>query len=164
MLIISVDSRQLERGLGQLLNNLTNRRPITAGIATELLSMTEDNFERESWGGQSWQKSQRAAQDNGKTLQLSGQLAASISMQSGNDFARIGSNKKYAAIHHLGGEIQAKNAEYLMIPIGNGRFARKKSVVIPARPYLPIDGSGKLQANGEKRILDVVKDALIQGL
>ncbi|WP_413462685.1 hypothetical protein [Kingella kingae] len=51
-----------------------------------------------------------------------------------------------------------------MIPIGGGRFARKKSVVIPARPYLPIDGSGKLQSDSEKRILDVVKDALAHGI
>lgn len=160
MIKISVDSRDMERGLSQLLQNIQNRRQMMVGVAAELLSMTEDNFESESWGGDKWKETHRG----GKKLQLSGQLAASINTQSGNDFARIGSNKKYAAIHHLGGEIQAKNAEYLMIPIGNGRFACKKSVSIPARPYLPIDGSGKLQANGEKRILDVVKDALIQGL
>ena len=160
MIKISVDSRDMEHGLSQLLQNIQNRRQMMVGVAAELLSMTEDNFESESWGGERWKETHRG----GKKLQLSGQLAANINTQSGNDFARIGSNKKYAAIHHLGGEIQAKNAEYLMIPIGNGRFARKKSVVIPARPYLPIDGSGKLQTNGEKRILDVVKDALIQGL
>ena len=160
MIKISVDSRDMEHGLSQLLQNIQNRRQMMVGVAAELLSMTEDNFESESWGGERWKETHRG----GKKLQLSGQLAANINTQSGNDFARIGSNKKYAAIHHLGGEIQAKNAEYLMIPIGNGRFARKKSVVIPARPYLPIDGSGKLQTHGEKRILDVVKDALIQGL
>ena len=160
MINISGDSRDMERGLSQLLQNIQNRRQMMVGVAAELLSMTEDNFESESWGGERWKETHRG----GKKLQLSGQLAASINTQSGNDFARIGSNKKYAAIHHLGGEIQAKNAEYLMIPIGNGIFACKKSVSIPARPYLPIDGSGKLQANGEKRILDVVKDALIQGL
>ncbi|MDK4545786.1 phage virion morphogenesis protein [Kingella kingae] len=160
MIKISVDSRDMERGLSQLLQNIQNRRQMMAGVAAELLSMTEDNFESESWGGERWKETHRG----GKKLQLSGQLAASINTQSGNDFARIGSNKKYAAIHHLGGEIQAKNAEYLMIPIGNGRFARKKSVVIPARPYLPIDGSGKLQSDSEKRILDVVKDALAHGI
>ena len=62
-------------------------------------------------------------------------------------FARIDSNKKYAAIHHLG-----------------GKAGRGRKVTIPARPYLPINGSGQLQPGGEKRILDVVKDALVQGL
>ncbi|MDO4434761.1 MAG: phage virion morphogenesis protein [Alysiella sp.] len=160
MIKISVDSRDLERGLSQLLQNVQNRRPMMNAVATELLSMTEDNFESESWGGDKWKETHRG----GKKLQLNGQLAGSINTQSGNDFARIGSNKKYAAIHHLGGEITAKNAPYLMIPIGDGRFARKKSVTIPARPYLPIDGSGQLQSDGEKRILDVVKDALSRGI
>lgn len=160
MIKISVDSGDLERGLSQLLKNVQNRRPMMASVAAELLSMTEDNFESESWGGDRWKDTHRGS----KKLQLSGQLAASINTQSGNDFARIGSNKPYAAIHHLGGEIAAKNAAYLMIPLGNGKFARKKSITIPARPYLPIDGSGKLQSDGEKRILDVVKDALARGM
>ncbi len=164
MIQISMDSRDLERGLSQLLQNVQNRRPMMNAVATELQSMTEDNFDSESWGGQKWKQSKRAANERGKTLQKSGQLAASLTTKSGNDFARIGSNKVYAAIHHLGGEIRAKNADYLMIPTGNGKFARKKSVTIPARPYLPIDGSGNLQANGEKRILDIVKNALSRGI
>ncbi|EIC13727.1 phage-like protein, partial [Kingella kingae PYKK081] len=94
-----------------------------------------------------WQQSERAAKDGGKTLQLSGQLAASLTTQSGNDFARIGSNKPYAAIHHIGGQA------------GRGR-----KVHIPARPYLPIDGSGVLQSGGEKRLLDIVKASLARGL
>ncbi len=118
-----------------------------SSVAVELLSMSEDNFESESWGGQSWQQSKRAAKDGGKTLQLSGQLAASLTTQSGNDFARIGSNKPYAAIHHIGGQA------------GRGR-----KVHIPARPYLPIDGSGALQSGGEKRLLDIVKASLARGL
>lgn len=160
MIKISVNSRDLERGLSQLLQNVQNRKPIMAGVADELLSMTEDNFENESWGGDKWKETHRG----GKKLQLSGQLAAILTTQASNDFARIGSNKVYAAIHHLGGEIHAKNAAYLMIPIGNDRFMRKKSVNIPARPYLPIDGSGNLQSDGEKRILDIVKGALARGI
>lgn len=51
MLHISIDSQNFERGMAQLLHNVENRRPITASLATELLSMTEDNFASESWGG-----------------------------------------------------------------------------------------------------------------
>nr|DAS37256.1 MAG TPA: virion morphogenesis protein [Caudoviricetes sp.] len=143
MLTISLDSSQLERGLGQLLHNLTRRKAVNAAIAAELLSLTEDNFENEGWGGQRWKPTQRG----GKILQLSGQLAGSISTSATNSFARIGSNKKYAAIHHLG-----------------GKAGRGRKVTIPARPYLPINGSGQLQPGGEQRILEVVKDALVQGL
>lgn len=147
MIKISVDSRDLERSLSQLLQNVQNRRPMMTSVAAELQSMTEDNFESESWGGQKWKDSKRAKSEGGKTLQKSGQLAASLTTKSGNDFARIGSNKVYAAIHHLGGQA-----------------GRGHKVSLPARPYLPIDGSGNLQSGGDKRILDIVKDALSRGI
>lgn len=146
MLEISLDASQLEHGLGQLLKNAANTRPMMRAIATEMVSLTEDNFESESWGGKKWPQSQRAAQ-GGKTLQLTGQLAASISTQVGNDFARIGSNKPYAAIHHLGGQA------------GRGRKS-----TIPARPYLPINGSGQLQNGANKRIIDIALESLKAGL
>lgn len=160
MLTIELNERDLTRGLSNLLRNLQNRRPMMQGIAAELLSMTKDNFERESWGNEPWQPTYRG----GKILQLSGQLAASIHTLATNQIAKIGTNKIYAAIHHIGGDIHAQNAPYLMIPLGNGRFARKQSVTIPTRPYLPINASGQLQSDGTIRILDVVKDALAHGV
>ena len=95
MLEINLDTKDIERGLAQLLKNATDNRPMMRGIATELVALTEDNFEDESWGGDKWKQSQRAASNGGKTLQKSGQLAASITSRAGTDFARIGSNKKY---------------------------------------------------------------------
>ena len=109
--------------------------------------MTEDNFASESWGGQAWKQSQRAQREQGKTLQKSGQLAASLSTQSTNDFARIGTNKPYSAIHHIGGQA-----------------GRNHKVSIPARPYLPINSSGNLQSGGEKRLLDIIKQSLARGI
>ena len=147
MIEISLDDRDLNRGLGQLLKNITNTRPMMRAIATEMTSITEENFENESWGGNRWKQSGRASRESGKTLQKSGQLAASISTQVGNDFARIGTNKKYAAIHHLGGQA-----------------GRGKKVTIPARPYLPINGGGQLQNGADKRILDIAIESLKAGL
>ena len=146
MLEINLDASQLKHGLSQLLKNATNTRPMMRAIATEMVSFTEDNFENESWGGEKWKQSERAA-NGGKTLQLTGQLAASISTQTGNNFAQIGSNKKYAAIHHLGGQA------------GRGR-----KVTIPARPYLPINGSGQLQNGAEKKLIDIAIESLKAGL
>ena len=147
MITIDIDSKDLQRGLGQLLQNATDTRPMMRAIATEMVSLTEDNFESESWGGKKWPRSRRAAKNGGKTLQLSGQLAASISTQVGNDFARIGSNKKYAAIHHLGGQA-----------------GRGKKVTIPARPYLPISGAGQLQPGAERTLVDITLKALKKGV
>ncbi len=147
MITIDLDSKDLQRGLGQLLQNATDTRPMMRAIATEMSSLTEDNFESESWGGKKWPRSRRADADGGKTLQLSGQLAASISTQTGNDFARIGSNKKYAAIHHLGGQA-----------------GRGKKVTIPARPYLPVSGAGQLQSGAERALLDIALKSLSKGI
>ena len=147
MLEIKLDAERLDHGLSTLLNNATNTRAMMRGIATELLSMAEDNFETESWGGQRWKQSRRAADKGGKTLQKSGQLAASLTTQVGSNYARIGSNKKYAAIHHLGGQA------------GRGHKTN-----LPARPYLPINGNNQLQPDAERRILDIAITALKKGL
>lgn len=163
MIEISLDEKQLHAGLSQLLKNATNTRPMMRAIATEMVSMTEDNFESESWGGDRWKQSNRATEGD-KTLQLTGQLAASISTQVGNDFARIGSNKPYAAIHHLGGKIEAKNKPYLAFPLVGGGFRKVKSVYIPARPYLPINGAGQLQNGAERSLLDIALKSLSKGL
>lgn len=146
MLEISLDEKNLQDGLAQLLRNATETRPMMRAIATEMAAITEGNFEAEAWGAKRWPKSKRAAQ-RGKTLQLSGQLAASITTQSGNGFARIGSNKKYAAIHHMG-----------------GKAGRDRKVSIPDRPYLPIDKTDELQANAETALLNIALESLKKGL
>lgn len=147
MLEIKLDASKLEHGLSTLLKNATATRTMMRGITTELLSITEENFESESWGGQRWKQSRRAADEGGKTLQKSGQLAASLTTQVGSNYARIGSNKKYAAIHHLGGQA-----------------GRGHKINLPARPYLPINGNGELQPGVKRRILDIAISALKKGL
>ena len=154
MLEISLDEKDLKRGLGQLLRNATDSRPMMRSIASELTTLTEDNFESESWGGKKWNRSQAAdtrsstdGKHTGKTLQAKGQLAASINTKVGNSFARIGSNKKYAAIHHLGGQA-----------------GRGKKLTLPARRYLPIDGDGKLQRGAEEALLDIALKSLAKGV
>ncbi|MDK4653353.1 phage virion morphogenesis protein, partial [Kingella kingae] len=56
MIKISVESESLEHSLNQLLQNIQNRRPMMSSVAAELLSITEDNFESESWGGDKWKE------------------------------------------------------------------------------------------------------------
>lgn len=169
MFEISVDSRAVTEGLSRLLRNAHNRRPMLRAMATELHSLTEDNFAAEAWGGQAWPKSTRAQEEGGKTLQNSGQLAASIQSSADNDFARIGSNKPYAAIHQLGGKTPA----HTILPkhkqaLAFGGIVRKSvhhpGSQIPARPYLPVDGNGNLQSGAEERLLNIALLSLQQGL
>ncbi|WP_281785751.1 phage virion morphogenesis protein, partial [Uruburuella suis] len=68
MITLEIDDDDFHRGLGRLLKNATNARPMMRAIATEMTSITEDNFERESFGSDRWEKSQRATDENGKKI------------------------------------------------------------------------------------------------
>ncbi len=77
----------------------------------------------------------------------SGELHDSITTQSGQGYACIGSNMKYAAIHYFG-----------------SRAGRNQSLKLPARPYLPINAASKLQNVGEEALLQIAVDALASGV
>ena len=169
MIEIKIDDSNLKQGLGQLLKNATATKPMMNSIAMELASLTEDNFADEAWGGSKWKSSAAAKSRQGRTLQDSGQLAASIRTKAGNDFARIGSNKTYAAIHHFGGKTSAhKIVAKKKKALAFGGIVRKSvnhpGSNIPARPFLPIDENGNLQNGAEKSILDIALIALQKGL
>jgi phage gpG-like protein len=54
---------------------------------------------------------------------------------------RIKAEAVYAAIHQFGGVIKAKNVPYLRFKVGD-RWASKKQVTIPARPFFPVNDAG----------------------
>ena len=147
MIEIRLDDSELQKGLSQLLRNARNTAPMMRGIAEELHNATKDNFANEAWGSEKWPQSKATAKRKGKTLYKSGELHDSITTQVGHSFARIGSNLKYAAIHHLG-----------------GRAGRNKTITLPARPYLPIRGDGQIQKEAQDNILQVVLDSLSGGM
>ena len=163
MIELTLDDSDAKRGLAQLLRNATNNRPMMKGLAITLESMTQDNFQNESWGGDKWGDLRYGRK--GKKLHRSGELEDSIASESGQNFARIGSNMVYAAIHHMGGKTSAhkitpKNKQGLAFGGIVRKVVNHPGSQIDARPYLPINGQGKLQEDGEERLLDVVIAAL----
>lgn len=88
--------------------------------------------------GRAWKKSIRAQQDGGKTLSASRDLATSIHVESSVKGVEVGTNKEYAAIHQFGGTIRAKGDGLLRFKIGD-QWISKKSIKMPARPYLGIN-------------------------
>ena len=165
MIELTLDDSDAKRGLAQLLRNATNNQPMMKGLAIKLESMTTENFESESWGGDKWKELRYSPKGKGKKLHRSGELEDSITSKTSENFARIGSNMVYAAIHHMGGKTSAhkivpKNKKGLAF----GGIVRKAvnhpGSEIDPRPYLPINGEGKLQDDGEERLLDVVVAAL----
>ena len=125
---IKLDNKEVESRLLDLAQRSENLRPLMKNIAGIFAYSTEENFKEE--GRPKWTdladstKGQRKKTGHypGQILQVSGQLASSISTYYDDDSAVIGSNLDYAAIHQLG-----------------GKAGRNKKVLIPARPYLNLN-------------------------
>ena len=126
---IKLDNKEVESRLLDLAKRSENLRPLMKNIAGVFAYSTEENFKEEGrpdkWAdlAESTKKQRtKAGHYPGQILQVSGQLASSISTYYDNDSAVIGSNLDYAAIHQLGGQA-----------------GKNQSVTIPARPYLQLN-------------------------
>jgi phage virion morphogenesis protein len=123
---IKIDNEEILKALKKLSEKTQNLRPVMRNIAGIMMDSVEENFAQQ--GRPKWKdlsevtKKQRRKEGKwpGMILQKSqGGLAQSISSEYGDNYAIVGTNKKYAAIHQFGGDA-----------------GRKKKVKIPARPYL----------------------------
>ena len=151
MITISANDNDCQADLAKLQRRLGNMRPVMAGIANMMLEAVERNFatETDPSTGLRWtplstntiKSRTKRGHWPGKILQVSGNLAASISANYGDDYAIVGTNKVYAAIHHFGGST-----------------GRRHAANIPARPYLG------LSKQAEQDIINTVSSYLTQGL
>ena len=124
---IRIDNQEVNQRLLELAHRGENLRPLMKNVAGILAYSTEENFANE--GRPKWvdlaestkKKRQKTGHYPGQILQVTGQLASSISTQYDNESAVIGSNLDYAAIHQFGGQA-----------------GKNKSASIPARPYLQL--------------------------
>lgn len=122
---IKLDNKKVEEALLELAQKTSNLRPLMKNIAGIMADSTEENFKEE--GRPKWQDlsevtkiaRRKTGHYPGQILQVSGQLALSITTQYDDEFAVIGSNKVYAAIQQLGGQA-----------------GKSKKTTIPTRPYL----------------------------
>lgn len=107
MIEIKIDDREVKKMFKELAAQLQNRQTLMKKIADIMHDAVEQNFEQE--GRPRWIPSKRATKQGGKTLQDTGQLAASISKYYDNDTAIVGTNKRYAVIHQFGGKAGRKH-------------------------------------------------------
>lgn len=82
--------------------------------------------------GNQWKKGYKKS---GQTLTQTARLSSSITYTATAKQVEVGTNVKYAAIHQFGGKIKAKKKKFLKFAV-NGKWAQKKVVTIPARPYI----------------------------
>lgn len=139
---IKFDNQEVNKRLLELAQRGGNLRPLMKNIAGIFAYSTEENFANEGRPDKWLDLSERTKKQRkksghwpGQILQVSGQLASSISTYYDDESAIIGSNLDYAAIHQLGGQA-----------------GKNKSVSIPARPYL------KLSEADFKEILGSTKE------
>ncbi|AZN69301.1 phage virion morphogenesis protein [Acinetobacter haemolyticus] len=102
---IIIDDSALQQKLQDAADKLADTTPLMQRLSMTLLNTTEENFNAE--GRPKWaalNPEYAARRKGGQMLQLSGQLAASITPFHGVDYAGVGSNKVYAAIHQFGGK------------------------------------------------------------
>ena len=110
-------------------------------LGGQILDRTMERFNHaESPDGSRWPVTIRQKMGDSRSALLGqgSKLAQSYTYRTDSDSVEIGSNLKYAAIHHFGGTIRAKRAKALRFRIGD-TFVMKKAVTIPARPALGVN-------------------------
>lgn len=153
---IIIDDSALQQKLEDAADKLADTTQLMQRISMTLLNVTEENFNAEGrpkWAGIDYRE--------GKVLQLSGQLAGSILPFHGANYAGVGSNKIYAAIHQFGGKtrphtIRPKNKKALAFGGGVFKQVQHPGSNIPARPFLPMDKSGNLQPEAYADIAETI--------
>lgn len=190
MIKIEVQDQGLRAGLQDLARRGVDMSPAMREIAALLKDQTAQNFADQAGPGGPWAPFKRAPRNKRRTsaklLRDTARLSNSVVAASGPDFAQVGTNVVYAAIHQFGGVIDRaphsrllrhradRKGELLRTAMFNGKglvFARAshKQVVqrwfevkayrirIPARPFLPVSADGTLQPGLAPRILDILR-------
>lgn len=163
-LVLRVDDRPLKdmaRKVRRALKD-ADTRELTATLGAEVLATTMQRFrDGKSPDGEKWPVTIRQKMGDPRPALhgTGGKLAQSYTYQTDERSVEIGSTLKYAAIHHFGGVIRARNARALCFRIG-GEMVLRKAVTIPARPALGLsdeDETGLLQTT-EEWIALIIKD------
>lgn len=123
-------------------------------IGEHLVSSAQERFKAETApDGTKWEKSIRARMEGGQTLSDTRRLRNSITCAARPDKVEVGTNDKRASTHQNGAVIRAKKAKALKFRVGK-RWAVKKEVRIPARPFLGIS------EDDEKEINEIIRERL----
>ena len=112
MIELKVDDQQIIKALEGMSAKLRNLRPAMTEISHDMLDAVCQRFDE---GPSRWarlakstvKRYEKKGYSTSPTLnRTAGGLFPSISPDSSNDSATVGTNKKYAAIHHFGGTIK----------------------------------------------------------
>lgn len=134
-----------------------NPAKVWQAAGLEVVSLTKRAFRDASLRQAPWPD--KAFGLGASRLIRKGTLRASIRIVTvDKDGVTVGSDRKYAAIHQLGGVIKAKPGKRLVFRLG-GKTYFAKSVRIPARPFFPFTPNGDLAPQHRGKVLRIVEKA-----
>ena len=143
----TISLKEFQKRLDNLAKDFNNPKEILNEIGILTKNKSEESFEKQSSPfGERWKVNAPATliQKRGnKILTQSGLLRTSLTYKLGNQSVTIGTNKEYAPIHQFG-----------------GKAGRGKRVIIPARPFLPINDKGEISKDFGEELLNIIDDPL----
>ena len=156
--ITTTDGRVLA-AMAQLMMTAENKTRLFDEIGVSLTESARLRFiDQAGPDGQPWVPSYRATNQGGETLRDKGILMNSLTHVVLADGVEYGTNVPYAGPLHFGAEIRAVNGPFLRFKIPGRGWVSKKSVTLPARPFLGIN------ADDEQTISDIINAFLRPGL
>lgn len=161
---LRIQSDTITPDLKKKLGKVKDPTPIWRAVGTQVLSIATRSFREPNLRIAAWpNKKALVAFEDGSfgwtdggpsNLIRKGTLKASLRLvtvtQKG---VTLGSDRVYAAIHQLGGEIKPKKAPALTFSVGGVGPISLGKVTMPPRPYLPFDKSGALAPMHQGRVL-----------
>lgn len=124
--------------LNKIIAACDNNKPAMATIGRVLSTRIKNGFKiGKSPYGDTWKPLKYR---DGQPLRDKGLLQNSITYNAESDSVSIGTNAIQAKVQNFGAVITPRTAKTLRFFIGN-RMIFSKKVVIPARPYLPIENN-----------------------
>lgn len=145
--------------MAELLERTGDLTPLMERIGAYGEESTVHRFETERGpDGGAWASSARVKAQGGQTLTDKGRLRGSITWAADRDSAEWGTNLIYAGTHQQGATIRAKGDAPMRFFIPGIGFRSAHEVVIPARPFLGIDG------DDQDEIDALVQDYLAEAL
>jgi phage virion morphogenesis protein len=132
-----------------------NMRPVYALIGSRIANKIRLGFKL---GSDPWGAPWKALKlRKGQPLRDTGRLQRSITSRPDDQGVTIGTNVKYARVHQYGATIVPVKAKRLVFPGPSGKLIFAKKVVVPARPFMPIQPGAEVVALPPAWSVDVVK-------
>lgn len=145
--VLSIDASPLRALALRLAEVDADRRVALQSIGGAWETSTKGRFDKGvAPDGTPWKPSLRARQKGGQTLMDKRHLYSSIHSQVvDDDTVEVSTNREYAAAHQFGVTIVPKSATgVLRFRLPNGQYVSKKSVTLPARPFIGVNADDYL--------------------